>query len=92
MIDAHVHFWQLDRGDYTWITPARPTLMHDFLPDDFQQMVSETGVAGCIAVQAAPTEAETDFLLDCASNNAFIKGAIGWTDLTEPGFSATLDR
>ena len=92
MIDAHVHFWQLSRGDYTWIAPARPTLLHDFLPNDFQQTASGTGVVGCIAVQAAPTEAETDFLLDCASHNPFIKGVVGWTDLTEPGFAATLDR
>lgn len=92
MIDAHVHFWKLDRGDYTWITPARPTLMQDFLPDDFQQMVSETEVVGCIAVQAAPTEAETDFLLQCASNTAFIKAVVGWTDLTDPSFHASLDR
>ncbi|MEP5730380.1 MAG: amidohydrolase family protein [Sulfitobacter sp.] len=92
MIDAHVHFWKLDRGDYKWITPARPTLMQDFLPSDFRQMISETEVSGCIAVQAARTETETDFLLDCASNNAFIKGVVGWTDLTIPDFIATLDR
>ena len=55
-------FWKLDRGDYKWITPARLTLMQDFLPDEFQQMASGTEVVGCIAVQAAPTDAETDFL------------------------------
>ena len=92
MIDAHVHFWKLARGDYKWITPARPTLMQDFLPHDFQQMISENDVTSCIAVQAAPSTAETDFLLECASNNAFIKGVVGWTDLSEPGYAANLDR
>jgi len=84
MIDSHVHFWKLDRGDYGWITPKRPTLSQDYLPSDFQHVVSGTEVAGCIALQAAPSETDTEYLLSSAAKHAFIKGVIGWTDLTDP--------
>jgi L-fuconolactonase len=31
-IDAHQHFWRLDRGDYGWLTPDLPTIYRDFTP------------------------------------------------------------
>ena len=31
MIDAHVHYWRVDRGDYDWLTPDQP-IYRDFLP------------------------------------------------------------
>ncbi len=40
---------------------------------------------GIIAVQAAETWQETEFLLDLASKHDFIKGVVGWADL---GFSS----
>ena len=92
MIDAHVHFWKLDRGDYGWITPARPILAKDYLPHDFHQVISGTSVTGCIAVQAAPTETDTEFLLASAAEHSFIKGVVGWTDLTDLACRGQLDR
>lgn len=92
MIDAHVHFWKLGLGHYDWITPARPTLMRDYLPDDFRRVVSGTNVTGCIAVQAAPVALETEYLLSCAVENPFIKGVVGWTDLTDPSCDMQLDQ
>lgn len=92
MIDTHVHFWQLDRGDYGWITPERPVLARDYQPRDFQQVISGTPVTGCVAVQAAPSEADTEYLLAQAAEHAVIKGVIGWTDLTSPACAARLDQ
>ena len=34
IIDAHQHFWRLDRADYGWLTPALGALYRDFGPDD----------------------------------------------------------
>lgn len=92
MIDSHVHFWQLDRNDYAWITPDRPVLHRDFLPSDFLSSIDPTMVTGCIAVQAAPTLAETDFLLALANQHAWIVGVTGWTDLSVPSLAQNLDR
>jgi L-fuconolactonase len=45
-----------------------------------------------VLVQAAQTEAETDFLLDIASRTDFIAGVTGWLDLAEPDFPERLAR
>ena len=92
MIDSHVHFWELKRGDYGWITPDRTLLLKNYSPEDFISTIEDTPVTGCIAIQASPTETDTDYLLSCAANNADIQGAIGWTDLTAPNVEEHLDR
>ena len=80
IIDAHQHFWQLDRGDYGWLTADLTPLYRDFLPEDFTPLIQECGVQKSILVQAAPTVAETKFLFRLAEENDFIAGVVGWVD------------
>jgi predicted TIM-barrel fold metal-dependent hydrolase len=62
LIDAHQHFWTLARGDYDWLTSDLPVLYRNFLPADLQPMLSDHRIDGTVAVQAAPTIAETEYL------------------------------
>ena len=80
-IDAHQHFWQLARGDYDWLTPALAPLYRDFSPQDLRPLVRAAGVARTIVVQAAPTLAETCYLLDLARDDPSIAGVVGWVPL-----------
>lgn len=80
IIDAHQHFWQVERGDYGWLTPDLEPLYRDFMPNDLMPHLHQLGVDGTILVQAAPTTAETKFLLDIAENTPFVLGVVGWTD------------
>lgn len=80
-IDSHQHFWCRDRGDYDWLTPELGPLWQDFLPDDLVPLLASQGIAGTVLVQAAPTEAETSFMLSLARAQGFIRGVVGWTDL-----------
>ncbi len=79
-IDAHQHFWTLARGDYGWLTPALGPIHRDFSPADLEPLLARHGICHTILVQAAPTEAETAFLLDLAANTPFVAGVVGWTD------------
>ncbi len=79
IIDAHQHFWRPARGDYGWLTPDLKPLYRDFLPGDLTPLMAGAGVVGTVLVQAAPTEAETGFLLDLAEANGFVRGVVGWT-------------
>lgn len=92
MIDAHQHFWQPDRGDYGWLDGAADILRRNYLPTDLKPTLDRFGVAQTILVQAAPTVAETDYLLRLADENAFIAGVVGWLDLEGEGFAADLKR
>lgn len=83
-IDAHQHFWALERGDYGWLTPELKPIYRDFLPDDLQPSLRRAGIEGTVLVQAAPTVAETEYLLSLAAENSFIKGVVGWVDFDAP--------
>ena len=81
MIDAHFHLWQLDRGDYGWLTPAMGPIYRDVALSDWRAVSQPCGVHGGVLVQAAPTEAETAFLLAQAEAADDVLGVVGWVDL-----------
>lgn len=80
IVDAHQHFWRVARGDYGWLGPSAGALYRDYLPQDLAPLLKVNGVGTTVLVQAAPTEAETHFLLRLARENAFIGGVVGWVD------------
>jgi L-fuconolactonase len=83
-LDTHVHFWRLERGDYHWLKPSNPILYQNYLPSDLADAVEAAdhsgALRGFIAVQAAPTIAETEYLLELASKDERILGVVGWLD------------
>lgn len=82
MIDSHFHIWRLSRGDYGWLTPSLAPIYRDVSVADWRVEAESVGVKRGILVQAAPTEAETLFLLEAAARNSeLIAGVVGWTDL-----------
>jgi L-fuconolactonase len=80
-IDAHQHFWKFDPVRDSWITEEMLVIRKDFLPPDLKPVLKENGFDGCVAVQADQSENETNFLLELARQNEFIKGVVGWVDL-----------
>lgn len=80
-IDAHQHYWNIQRGDYGWITPELPVLYRDFLPGDLEPLLREYRLDGSILVQAAPTVEETRYILALAEQTPSILGIVGWLDL-----------
>ncbi|MES2776060.1 MAG: amidohydrolase family protein [Bacteroidota bacterium] len=80
-IDCHQHFWHYNAQKHDWIDDEMAVIRKDFLPQDLMPVLSANGIDGCVAVQADQTEAETDFLLQLAKENSFIKGIVGWVDL-----------
>lgn len=84
-IDAHFHYWQVARGDYDWLDPDDPALApinRDFGPADLAPLADAAGVSRRILVQAAPTVAETRFLLEQARKDPKVAGVVGWVDLS----------
>lgn len=80
-IDAHHHLWDPARGDYGWLTPDLGPLYRPFVAADFAPLVAEAGLDGTVLVQAAPTEAETDWLIATARATPWVLGVVGWIDL-----------
>lgn len=80
-VDAHQHFWRLSRGDYGWLTSDLAPLYRDFEPADLAPRLVEAGIDASVAVQAAPSVAETRFLLELADATSWIAGVVGWIDM-----------
>ncbi len=91
-VDAHQHFWSLSRGDCRWLTPDLAPLYRDYLPADLEPLLKPAGIGRTILVQAAPTEAETAFLLQLADRHPFVAGVVGWTDLAAHDAVAAVER
>lgn len=85
-IDAHQHYWRIDRGDYGWIGPELPVLYRDYMPSDLAPHLKEHNLNATIVVQAAQTLEETAYLLSLSEESESIAGVVGWLDLNDPNF------
>jgi len=90
-IDSHQHFWKFDPVRDRWIDDTMAVIQRDFLPEDLVPVLEENGIDGCVAVQADQSEAENDFLLECAAGNDFVKGVVGWVNLRSPELEQRLE-
>jgi len=89
-IDAHQHYWRVQRGDYDWLGSAPQVLRRDFLPFELDPHRAAAGVRRAILVQAAPTEAETRFLFELARADRAVAGVVGWVDFEAPDVDARI--
>ncbi|HSS13596.1 MAG TPA: amidohydrolase family protein, partial [Rhizomicrobium sp.] len=78
-------------GDYGWLKPENP-IHRVFDTADLRPLLAETGVDATILVQAAPTVAETDYMLGIARDTPWVLGVVGWIDLEAPDAADTIRR
>jgi L-fuconolactonase len=91
-IDSHQHFWIVGKFDYPWMSPKLGVLYRDYLPRDLAPLLHENGIDKSIVVQASPTVAETDWLLELAAEHDFIAGVVGWLDVEAKDFPKQFER
>jgi L-fuconolactonase len=88
IVDAHQHFWDLETGDYPWLTPELGVLHRTYAPADLAPELAAVGVDRTVLVQAADSMAETESMLALADAHEFIAGVVGWLPLTDPDRTA----
>lgn len=82
MIDAHQHFWQLGRFDYSWLeAPGNEPINRSFLPKDLKPLIDAVGVDRTVLVQTRHEVEENRWALGLAEQHSFIAGVVGWVDL-----------
>jgi L-fuconolactonase len=92
VIDAHQHFWDVNRFAYPWMTGAREALRCNYLPQHLRPLLAGAGVSRTVVVQAHPSVAESRWLLDLSEGCDFVAGVVGWVDFFQPGFQTALDE
>ena len=91
-IDAHQHFWDIQRFDYPWMPGGESPLRRNFLPQQLETILKRNRFNGSVVVQANVIIEETHWLLELASQHEFIRGVVGWVDLTDARLGHTLDE
>lgn len=81
-IDSHQHFWYYSAEDYAWIDDSMRAIQRDFLPADLEPILQKNGFDGCVLVQVNQSEQENQDFLKFANLYDFIKGVVGWVDLS----------
>ena len=92
IIDSHQHFWNYNQEEFNWINNEMKSIKRSFLPKDLKATLSDTGVEGVVSVQARQSLEETEWLLQLASDNEFIKGVVGWVPLSDKNIPEILSR
>lgn len=90
IIDAHHHFWDTTRNAYPWMTDAQARIKRPFGPADLQPLLAAAGVDGTVLVQTRSDLGETREFLAIAAEHEFVRGVVGWVDLTDPNVSDQL--
>lgn len=92
IIDSHQHFWNYEPAKHEWIDEEMTVIRKDFTPSDLKKVYQQNDIDGCVAVQADQTLEETNYLLDLASKNDFIKGVVGWVDFRADNIDQILEH
>jgi L-fuconolactonase len=82
LVDAHHHFWDPARADYPWMTDEVAPIRRRFGPEDLAPHLAACGVDATVVVQARMDVDETRELLAIAEATDFVRGVVGWADLT----------
>jgi len=91
-IDAHHHFWDPARYEYPWMAgDAMDPVRRPFGPADLAVELGPAGVAGTVLVQTVSDTAETRQFLDIAADSDYVRGVVGWVDLTARSVGDDLD-
>lgn len=87
-IDAHLHLWDLDVGDYAWLGPQHGPLHRSFPPDEAAHALRADGIEAAVLVQAEDSLTDTRWLLDVARAHDWVLGVVGWVPLDSPDQAA----
>lgn len=91
-IDCHQHFWSISRGDYGWLQPHMTEICKDRSPSDLAPILQRHGIAETVLVQAAPSIAETDYLLGIADATPWVRAVVGWIDFGNRDHERHIER
>ncbi len=80
-IDAHQHFWNLERIHYPILSPeVFGELCRTIEPAELDPLRRKAGFDKTIVVQAKDGIDESRYLLELAEQHEWIAGVVGWVD------------
>ncbi len=104
IIDGHMHLWDLDHGEYPWLTEKEghfeevigkvDKLRKNFLITDYESLVKPYHVTQCVHLEANPSYKkslyETEWLQKIADSHGFPNVIVFQADLRDPDIENVL--
>lgn len=81
IIDTHIHCWNFSKAEYQWLKNDTSFLNRTYNIDEIEEERISAGITGGVLVQSANNYEDTDWMLDVAKKNEWIKGVVGWLPL-----------
>lgn len=88
VIDAHQHVWDLERAEYSWLTPEAGVLHRTIEMAEVLPEFAAAGVTGSVLVQSADNDDDTDHMFEVAAREPVVLGVVGYVPLHEPSRAA----
>lgn len=92
IVDAHHHFWDPARATYPWLTDELAAIRRPFGPADLAPELAAANVEATVLVQTRSSLTETEEFLRIAATSPFVRGVVGWVDLTDDRVTEMIAR
>jgi L-fuconolactonase len=83
IIDTHLHVWNFDKADYSWLEGDTSILNRTFHFEEIEEEQKKVGVTETVLVQSANNFEDTDWMLEVAERKETVVGVVGWLPLLE---------
>ncbi len=83
IIDTHIHVWNFDKAAYAWLDGNTTILNRTYHIEEIERERNAAGITEGVLVQAANNVEDTDWMLEVAAKNEWIKGVVGWLPLMD---------
>lgn len=90
IIDTHIHVWNFSKARYEWLENNTTILGRNYEIEELEPEREKAGITAGVLVQAANNLEETDYMLQVAANNKWLKAVVGWLPLTDPSATEKL--
>jgi L-fuconolactonase len=84
IIDTHIHIWNFEKATYKWLEGDTTILNRTYHISELEEDRLAAGISAGVLVQAANNIEDTDWMLQVAAENSWLKGVVGWLPLMDP--------
>lgn len=88
IVDAHQHFWNLDRAEYPWLGPDLAEINRTIEFGELVPILHRTGIDRTVLVQSADNDDDTAYMLDVAAHHPEVAGVVVYVPLDRPAEAA----
>jgi L-fuconolactonase len=90
IVDAHQHFWNLDKAAYPWLVPAYGPIYRTIEASELEPLLKANGIDKTVIVQAMDSYEDTEYMLETAAQYDWVAGVVGWVPLNKPSEAAKM--